>query len=142
VLAPPKQPPHDEPEALMEEARERQRRRRLFAAAGIAIAAGLALAVYAVSGGFHQSRTARAPLGPGGVPLCRSSQISVELPMLTGVIEAGRTGLFVLTNKSSSQCSLPLRPPRESASLGTEPSCRCNRCVDGASSSGAGSRFA
>ena len=34
--------------------------------------------------------------------------------MLIGVIEEGRPGLFVMTNKGSSPCSLPLRPPRAS----------------------------
>jgi hypothetical protein len=106
VLAPPKPPA----ELLVKEARERQRRRRLLGAAGVAVVAGLALGAFAVAGGFGQSRAARAPVGPGGVPLCRSSQISVSYPMLIGVLGPGRNGLPVMTNNGGT-CSLPLRPP-------------------------------
>jgi hypothetical protein len=115
MIAPPKPPAHDELEALIKEARERQLRRRLLGAAVVAIVAAIALGVYAVTLGGHSPRTAQpARTGPGGVPLCRSSQISVSVPMLVGVVEKGRTGLFVMTNKGGSACSLPLRPPTAS----------------------------
>jgi hypothetical protein len=114
MIAPPRPPAHDELEALMKEARQRQLRRRLLGAAGVTVAAAIALGIYALTLGNSNRSTEAAPIGPGGVPLCRSSQISVSLPMLTGVIEEGRTGLFVMTNKSGSPCSPPLRPPRAS----------------------------
>lgn len=100
----------------MKEARQRQLRRRLLGAAGVAVAAAIALGIYAFTIGNSNRDTGAAPIGPGDVPLCRSSQISVSIPMLSGVIEEGRTGLFVMTNKSGSRCSLPLRPPRASVS--------------------------
>jgi hypothetical protein len=118
MIAPPKPPVEDDLEALMKEARARQLRRRLLGAAGVAIAAALALAIYAVTLGSGSSQSVRsAPLGSDGVPLCRSSQISLSYPMLTGLIEQGRTGLFVMANKGGAACSLPLRPPTASVSL-------------------------
>jgi len=114
MIAPPKPPAQDELEALIKEARERQLRRRLLGAAGVAVAAANALGIYALTIGASNRSTGSAPSGPGGVPLCRTSQISVSIPGLSGVIEEGRTGLFVMTNKSNSACSLPLRPPTAS----------------------------
>jgi len=112
MIAPPKPPAHDELAALMKQARERQLRRRLLGAAGVAVAAAITLGIYALTIG--DSSVESALNGPGGVPLCRTSQISVSFPMLIGVISPGRTGLFVMENKSSSACSLPLRPPTAS----------------------------
>ena len=112
MIAPPKPPAHDALEDLMEEARQRQLRRRLLGAAGVAVAAAIALGIYALTIGNSNRSTGAAPIGPGGVPLCRTSQISISIPGLTGLIEEGRTALFVMMNKSSSPCSLPLRPPR------------------------------
>ena len=114
MIAPPRPASHDELEALLKEARQRQLRRRLLGAAGVAVAAAIALGIYALTIGNSNRNTRAAPIGPGGVPLCRSSQISVSIPILAGVIEEGRTGLFVMTNKTGSPCSLPLRPPRAS----------------------------
>jgi len=110
VLAPPK-PPSDELELLIKEARARQvRRRRLLGAASVAIAAALGLGVYALVGGFNrQLNSGTSP--SGGVPHCRTSQISVSFPMLIGVMSRGRIILFVMTNKSGTPCSLPLHPP-------------------------------
>jgi photosystem II stability/assembly factor-like uncharacterized protein len=53
VVAPPEPPPPDELEALIPEARARQRRRWLFLAAGVAIAAGVGLAIWAAIPGGH-----------------------------------------------------------------------------------------
>lgn len=59
MIAPPKPPAQDELEALIKEARERQLRRRLLAAAGVAVAAALGLGIYAilVGGGSQQHST-------------------------------------------------------------------------------------
>lgn len=111
MLAPPRPPSHDEFEALIPEARARQVRRRLLGAAGIAAVAALALGLYAVFGGTQRQSTSRSRAG-AAAGLCRSSQISISVPGLSGVIEEGRTGLFVMMNKGSSPCTLPLRPPR------------------------------
>jgi uncharacterized protein DUF4232 len=59
MIAPPRPPSHDELEALIKEARARQLRRRLLGAAGVAIAAALGLALYALlAGGAEGSGTA------------------------------------------------------------------------------------
>jgi Domain of unknown function (DUF4232) len=54
MMAPPKQPSHEEPEALIEEARARQLRRRLLGAAAVAIAAAVAFGAYALAEGPTQ----------------------------------------------------------------------------------------
>ena len=110
MIAPPRPPAQDQVELLIKEARERQLRRRLLGAAGVAVAAAIALGIYALTIGDSDSSVGSAPNGPGGVPLCRTSQISVSFPMLIGVISPGQTALFVMENKSGSACSLPLRP--------------------------------
>src|SRR2546423_6429846 len=78
MIAPPKPAPHDELEALIKEARERQLRRRLLGAAGVAIAAALGLSVYAFIGGASPSDLSQPPAegGRASAPLCRSSQLS------------------------------------------------------------------
>ena len=69
MLAPPK-PSHDDAELLIKEARERQQRRRLLGAAGVAIAAGLTLGIHAVVNvdrehpRVHSSRGPRAVAAP------------------------------------------------------------------------------
>src|SRR3954462_15978990 len=56
MIAPPRSPSPDEIEALIKEARERQLRRRLLAAAGSAVAGALGLGVYDVAiGGTQQT---------------------------------------------------------------------------------------
>jgi hypothetical protein len=110
MIAPPKPPAQDELETLMKEARERQLRRRLLAAAGVAIAAALALAIYAVTlGGGSTESAGSGPLGPGGAPLCRSSHISSSLDIPDGV--TGLTAWLILANRGTTPCSLPLQPP-------------------------------
>ena len=91
MIAPPKPPAHDELEALIKEARQRQLRRRLLGAAGVAVAAAIALGIYAFTIGGAQPKHAELRRSPSGVPLCRSSQISVSIPGLSGVIEQERT---------------------------------------------------
>lgn len=50
MLAPPK-PPHDDAELLIKEARARQLQRRLIGAAGLAVAAAVSIAAYAIATG-------------------------------------------------------------------------------------------
>ena len=77
MIAPPKPQEHEELEALIKEARERQLRRRLLGAAAVAIAAALALAVYAATIGSDGQSGVTGGSPAGGAPLCRSSQLSV-----------------------------------------------------------------
>jgi hypothetical protein len=112
MIAPPKPPSHDDTEALIEEARARQLRRRLLGAAGIAVAAAIALGLYALTAGGDSSRsTAPAPIGPAGVPLCRSSQLSRSIGDPIGP-QPGPTLWVVLTNTSRTACSLPVGTPK------------------------------
>src|SRR5438445_6621640 len=111
MIAPPKLPSHDELELLIKEARERQMRRRLLGAAGIAVAAALGLSIHAwVTGGKVDSVAQPPARGSGpSAPLCQSSQLSAS----AGFRGATQTmlGGVTLQNVSESVCSLhKLRP--------------------------------
>ena len=96
----------------MKEARERQLRRRLLGAASLAITAAIALGLYALTAGGHSSQsTGSAPIGPGGVPPCRSAQLSRSIGDPIGP-EPGPTLWVVLTNTSRTACSLPGGAPK------------------------------
>jgi Protein of unknown function (DUF4232) len=110
MIAPPKPPAQDDAELLIKEARERQLRRRLLGAAGVAITAAVALAVYAVTIG-DPSGGGPAPTRAGGAaaPLCRSSQLagSASFQGATQTMLGGIT----LRNTSGVACSLPTTRP-------------------------------
>lgn len=108
MLAPPK-PPHDELELLIKEARERQLRRRLLAAAGVAIAAALGLSVYAFLTGSGVSSVAPANAGRATGPLCRASQLNATAGW-QGATQSMLGGM-TLTNTSNAVCSLPTGQP-------------------------------
>jgi hypothetical protein len=109
MLAPPRPPSHDELEALIKEARERQLRRRLLGAATIAIASAVGLSLYAflTSGTVDSVTSAHAGRATG--PLCRASQLSA------GAGWQGATqsmlGGAAITNTSVAACSLPAGRP-------------------------------
>jgi hypothetical protein len=112
MIAPPRPPAHDELELLIKEARERQLRRRLLGAAGVAIAAAIGLSAYAWVTGGSVSNVAQPPASGGRAtgPLCRASQLSA-----TAFME-GATGSMLgeatLTNTGVTACSLPSAAPR------------------------------
>jgi hypothetical protein len=109
MLAPPKPPP-DELELLIKEARERQLRRRLLGAAGVAIAAALGLSIYAFVIGGSASRTAVGLPSPRtSAPLCRSSQLAMSIggQGSTQMVLGGAT----ITNASGQACALPVSRP-------------------------------
>lgn len=106
MIAPPKAPPTDELEALIREARERQWRRRLLLAAGAAIALALGLGLYLLTTSGGGPSATGGPGAPAGLPLCRSSQISVGRGNPIGVVSFGPTDWLTLTNKSGATCSL------------------------------------
>lgn len=118
MIAPPKPPPNDELEALIREARERQGRRRLLAAAGVAIAVAVGLGIYALTTSGGTPATTGSPGRPGGVPPCRSSQLAAQMewayPLTPG-------GWVVLTNTSDGSCSLPSGVPRAWITWGGKP---------------------
>lgn len=108
IDSPPRPPSAEEREALIREARDRQRRRQLLGAVGVAIAAAVGISLYAVTGG--QTGTPAAGNPPGrGLPLCRSSQLSTSAS-LSG---AAGTALVptLITNTSGTACALPTGRP-------------------------------
>jgi len=110
MLAPPKPPSHDELEALIKEARERQLRRRLLGAAAVAIAAAIGLGIYALVIGGSAGDGASGTPSTAGAPLCRSSQLSATAG-LNGAVGT-MLGPVTLTNTSGGACSLPSGLPR------------------------------
>lgn len=75
VVAP---PPHDELEALIREARTRQRRRWLGAAALVAVMAGCALAAYSIAAGGGGRSQASEP-GRGTTPAQTSRECGIRV---------------------------------------------------------------
>ncbi len=113
MIAPPKPQEHEELEALIKEARERQLRRRLLGAAGIAVAAALALGIYAlIAGGSSGSTAGNSPSRSAVAPPCRSTQLAAQADFNHA---GGQPGIFgggvMIYNTSRSKCSLPHRPP-------------------------------
>src|SRR5439155_5769094 len=111
MIAPPKPPSHDDLEALIKEARERQRRRRLLGAAGVAIAAALGLSTYAYVTGGKTDNVAQPPAqgGRAGAPVCRSSQLAMSIggQAATQLVLGGA----LITNRGGEACTLPARRP-------------------------------
>ena len=108
MIAPPKPPSHDDLEALIKEARERQLRRRLLGTAGVAVVAAVGLAVYALAtgGGAQSGLTSGSPRG--AAPLCRNSQLSVAA-IWNGAV-GNLFNFFTITNNGAA-CSLPSARP-------------------------------
>lgn len=107
MIAPPTPPAQDELELLIKEARERQLRRRLLGAAGVAAAAAIGLSIHALlaAGGTAGGSSA----GSAAAPLCRASQLSSR----AGLNGAAGTldGTVILRNTSGSACSFPAGRP-------------------------------
>ena len=112
MIAPPKPPSHDELEALIKEARERQLRRRLLGAAGVAIASAVALSVYAFTLGSGGLPTVVSGSGRVAPPECRASQLSAQAA-LNGAT-GSMAGFATVTNTGLTACSLPTTRPRVS----------------------------
>jgi hypothetical protein len=113
MIAPPRRPSHDELEALIKEARERQLRRRLLGAAGVAIVSAIALGVYAfVTGGRTDHGNSGSPTPLLSAPLCRASQLS-STAGLNGAVGT-IAGTVILTNTSAGACSFPTGRPEVS----------------------------
>ena len=111
MIAPPRPPSHDELEALIKEARERQLRRRLLVVAGVAIAAALGMSIYAFLAGGTPDGVAGKPANAGraNAPLCRASQLSATAGW--GGATESMLGGAGITNTSGSICSLPAAHP-------------------------------
>jgi hypothetical protein len=120
MIAAPRPPSHDELEALIKEARARQRRRRLLGTAGIAIGAAVALSAYAglTGGGARNVGQPPAQGGRATGPLCRVGQLSASagLQGATQSLAGGAT----IANTGTSSCSLPRLQPVVRISLNGE----------------------
>jgi Domain of unknown function (DUF4232) len=109
MIAPPKPPSHDELEALIKEARARQLRRRLLGAAGVAIAAALALSMYAVVTGGRVNSVTQANAGRASALFCSSSQLAMSIGG-QGATELELGGALI-TNEGGQACVLPTGRP-------------------------------
>jgi hypothetical protein len=112
MIAPPKPPEHEELEALIKEARERQLRRRLLGAAGVAIAVAISLGLYfLIAGGTSGSTSGNSSNRSTAAPSCRSTQLAAQ----TNFEHAGGQpilgGAVMIYNTSPSKCSLPHQAP-------------------------------
>lgn len=113
MIAPPRPPSDDDLQALIKEARERQLRRRLLGAAGVAFAAALGLSIYASVTGSSSGRPSGSSPGVRvGAPLCRSSQLAATADGLNGGAFGTMNGPATLTNVSGASCTLPTGRPR------------------------------
>ena len=119
MLAPPKPPSHDDPGALIKEARERQLRRRLVGAAGVAIVAALGLSAYAlaIGGGGHGRRAGGS--ASAGAPLCRASQLAASFG--PGGAAGTDLGGLIVRNTAGTACSLPAGRPDVNVTFRGEP---------------------
>jgi hypothetical protein len=111
MIAPPKPPSHDELEALIKDARERQLRRRLLGAAGVVITAAIGLSVYAFVSAGKPDNVAQPPAlgGHATVPLCRSSRLAMSIggQAATQMVLGGA----LITNTGGAECALPGHRP-------------------------------
>lgn len=113
IDSPPRQPGQDEPEALIPEARERQRRRWLIGATVVALSAALALAIDSITSGVATSpKGHRSPAPVAGAPPCRAMQLKTMrlapgLPAVFNQVSLLGVGITVVTNPSHAACSIP-----------------------------------
>lgn len=105
VAPPPVTPPElDELEALIREARARQRRRRVLTVAAVAVASALAIAIRgAVAGRVMGPSAGRSGAIAGGP--CSMASLAVRLIPISNPTGLDRLGLQ-FTNRASSSCSL------------------------------------
>src|SRR5712672_647445 len=105
MIAPPRPPTHDDLEALIKEARERQLRRRLLRTAGIAIVAALGLAIYALttvaSGGTGTTISVRGAAGS----VCRGQHLAATTFLQAATMSG--VGPITIANVSDAACVLP-----------------------------------
>ena len=109
TVAPPKQPARNEPDALIPEARAHQWRRRLIGAAFVALAAGVALSIYAIAfGGAGQgTHTGGGKLNAvAAFPRCRSAELRLTGPRFNGAYTGHEVDNFTFTNVSAHACVL------------------------------------
>jgi hypothetical protein len=115
IALPPRPPSDDELEALIREARNRQRRRQLFLAAGVAIAGALALVAYAVAVAGTPTNSGASRPGAGvAVTACRPSQLAASIVFHGGITAGGYFGVATIRNTGAGPCVFlaNANPPR------------------------------
>jgi hypothetical protein len=110
IDSPPRTPPQDDPEALIPEARERQRRRWMIGGASVAIAVALGLLISAIAGGSTLLGSIRGPLGLGGAPSCEPAGLVAHVSMNAAGFFGSDAGGLIVKNRGSSSCSIPTWP--------------------------------
>lgn len=103
VLAP---PPRDELEALIREARERQRRRRIVATATVAVLGAAGLVGYALVARDGSQGRGRPQGQLAGLPRCHSNQLRLSVPPAWGAAAGTMYEPATLTNTSGSSCTV------------------------------------
>jgi hypothetical protein len=108
MIAPPKPPSHDGLEALIKEARERQRHRRLLAVAGVAIAAALGLSMYAFVSAGAQRPGAASGVRPSATtaPCSVARGWRLRLEPLWSEQTGQHTAPLAVTRLGGSACAL------------------------------------
>lgn len=107
VLSPPPltPPSPDELEALIREARARQRRRWLIAAAVLATVAGAAVAIYSLESATGKRPVTGGTAGSGVAPRCTLSELRVHrIGSYAGLGQSG--GYYGFTNMGHHACSI------------------------------------
>ena len=110
IASPPRSPTQDDPEALIPEARERQRRRWLIGGASVVVAVGLGLFIATISGRGTLFGSIRGPLGLGGAPSCRPAGLIARFSLEGAGFFGEQAGGLVVKNQGKLSCSLPARP--------------------------------
>jgi Protein of unknown function (DUF4232) len=106
VASPPRPRTQDELDALVREARARQRRRRLIGAAAVAVVGATALISYAFASSPASHSGVVTPLvGPASTASCDPGQLAISL-VRTGAVMGEEGGLLRFTNVSRSRCQL------------------------------------
>jgi hypothetical protein len=110
VASPPRPSTHDDPEALIPEARERQRRRLLIGAASVAVAVASGFVISAIAGGSTWFGSLGGPLGLRGAPSCKPARLVAHFELQAAGFAGQQAGGLTIKNRSTSSCSLPAWP--------------------------------
>jgi hypothetical protein len=110
IDSPPRTRAQDDPEALIPEARERQRRRWLIGGASVAVAAALGMLISAIAGGGTLLGSIRGPFGLGGAPSCKPAGLIARFSLQGAGFYGEQSGGLTLKNPGDSSCSLPAWP--------------------------------
>jgi hypothetical protein len=108
TVAPPKPPAQNEPDALIPEARARQWKRRMLASGLVALAAAVALSLYAIASGGSDAKHGRTGGSQtvGVFRRCRSDQLRLAGPLFNGAGTGHSIENFTFTNVSGRSCVL------------------------------------